>query len=126
VGGLDERANAESDLQQIDEMGTDSYATMRSLYLQNRQAQVEDKPIDIQNLPDFDQPGGVSADAAPAPGAGEAPSTDSQAASAPQPETAPAPQAAPVQPPSAAPGPSAMLDGPITTAPGFELAVVRS
>ena len=40
ISGLDERANAESDLQQIEAMGTDSYATLRSLYTQKRAADI--------------------------------------------------------------------------------------
>ncbi len=61
VSGLDQRADADSDLEAIDSMGTDGYATMRSLYLQNRLAEVTGAPVTIDNLPQFDDP------AAPAP-----------------------------------------------------------
>ena len=67
VGGLDQRANAEADLQQIESMGTDSYATLRSLYSQKREADIHgDAGVSIENLPDFDDPGAGPAPAAPA------------------------------------------------------------
>ncbi len=53
VGGLDTRANADPQLKQIDAMATDSYATLRSLYLQNRQAQVTGGQVNVNDLPDF-------------------------------------------------------------------------
>ena len=61
VAGLDQRAEADPDLQAIDEMGTDSYATMRSLYLQNQRAEIAGGQVDIANLPDFDDPGEAAA-----------------------------------------------------------------
>jgi len=61
VAGLDERAEADPDLKAIDEMGTDSYATMRSLYLQNARAEITGGEVDIANLPDFDDPGEAAA-----------------------------------------------------------------
>ncbi len=63
VGGLDTRANADPQLKQIDSMATDPYATVRSLYLQNRQAQITGGQVNVNDLPDFgpepvgDQPG---------------------------------------------------------------------
>ncbi len=69
IGGLDQRANAEADLQQIQSMGADSYATLRSLYTQERQADIRGgKPVSIEDLPDFDDPGADPAPAAPTPG----------------------------------------------------------
>ncbi len=66
VSGLDQRAQAEADLQQIESMGTDSYATLRSLFLQQREADIRgDEPVRIQDLPSFDDDAPVSA--APAP-----------------------------------------------------------
>ena len=60
--GVDERAEAAGQLQAIDNMSTDSYATLRSLYLQNR-AQVIAAPPGadtsagaLQSLPDFGAP----------------------------------------------------------------------
>ncbi len=53
VGGLDTRANADAQLKQIDSMATDPYATVRSLYLQNRQAQITGGQVNVNDLPDF-------------------------------------------------------------------------
>ena len=67
IGGLDLRANSDADLKQIESMGTDSYATLRSLYLQEREAEIHGgAPVSIQDLPDFDDPG-ASAPATPTP-----------------------------------------------------------
>lgn len=63
VAGLDDRAEADPDLKAIDEMGTDSYATMRSLYLQNERAAINGGEVDIANLPDFDDPGSAAPEA---------------------------------------------------------------
>ncbi len=69
VSGLDQRAQAEPDLQRIESMGTDSYATLRSLFLQQRQADIHgDEPVRIQDLPSFDDDAPVS----PAPPAAPA------------------------------------------------------
>ena len=67
VGGLDQRVDADEDLKRIDQMGTDSYATLRSLYLQSRQAEISGgDTVNIQNLPDFeDTPMTPAAPAAP-------------------------------------------------------------
>ena len=55
VGGLDQRAESDADLQQIESMGTDSYATLRSLYMQQREADIRgDKPVSVEELPSFD------------------------------------------------------------------------
>lgn len=53
--GLDTRVNAARDLETINETSTDPYATLRSYYLQNRAAEVAEKPVEIQTLPDFDE-----------------------------------------------------------------------
>ena len=53
VSGLDTRANADPQLKQIDAMATDPYATVRSLYLQNRQAQITGGQVNVNDLPDF-------------------------------------------------------------------------
>ena len=53
VSGLDTRANADPQLKQIDAMATDPYATLRSLYLQNRQAQITGGQVNVNDLPDF-------------------------------------------------------------------------
>ena len=91
VSGLDQRAQAEADLQQIESMGTDSYATLRSLFLQQREADIRgDEPVRIQDLPSFDDDAPVSAAPAPvqAPAASDpgvaAPSAARVPAAAPQ------------------------------------------
>ncbi len=64
AGGLDTRASADTDLQALNDTATDPYASLRSAYLQHRQAEIEgelggkDRP-----LPDFDD----TPVAAPAP-----------------------------------------------------------
>ncbi len=75
VRGLDTRADAEADLQQIESMGTDSYATLRSLYMQQREADIRgEKPVSVEDLPSFDDtpapataPGPAALPDAPAP-----------------------------------------------------------
>jgi phospholipid-binding lipoprotein MlaA len=71
IGGLDQRAQAEDDLERIDMMGTDSYATMRSYFLQSRQAEInEGAQVKIEELPSFDEepaPPPAAAPAQPAP-----------------------------------------------------------
>ena len=72
VRGLDTRADAEADLQQIESMGTDSYATLRSLYTQQRDADIRgEKPVSIDELPSFDDTPAPAA--APASNPGGAP-----------------------------------------------------
>ncbi len=52
---LQQRIDADTDLVKIDEMGTDAYATLRSLYLQNREAEIKGEPeIKVDDLPNFD------------------------------------------------------------------------
>ena len=100
VGGLDQRVAADEDLKQIDQMGTDSYATLRSLYLQSRQAEISGgDTVNIQTLPDFDDAPMSPAPAAAAP----APSPTDQAPAVTPP--APASPSASDQPP-AAPAPA--------------------
>lgn len=88
--GLDQRVESDEQLRAIDNMSTDSYASLRSLYLQNRAAQIASPPGSppgagpLQTLPDF---GDVGADPEPA---------------------APGPSAAPPPPPP--PKPTAALD----------------
>ena len=66
VGGLDTRANSDAQLKQLDAMATDSYASVRSLYLQNRQAQISGGQVSVTDLPDFGPPD-ASSNAAGAP-----------------------------------------------------------
>jgi phospholipid-binding lipoprotein MlaA len=85
VRGVDTRAEAEADLQQIESMGTDSYATLRSLYMQQREAEIRgEKPVGVEDLPDFDSdtPPAAAPNPAPAPSAA-APTGQAPAASDP-------------------------------------------
>jgi phospholipid-binding lipoprotein MlaA len=55
AGGLDTRASADTDLQALNDTATDPYATLRSAYLQHRQAEIEgDLGGKDRALPDFD------------------------------------------------------------------------
>jgi len=81
LGGLDERSTAAKDLETIEQTSTDPYATLRSYFLQNRAAQVADKPgVDIQSLPDFDDPGSAAPQAKPSPQADATPTSGSHVA----------------------------------------------
>ena len=54
--GLDTLLDAQPELDAIQATSTDPYATLRSYYLQNRQAEVTGKPLSIEALPEFDTP----------------------------------------------------------------------
>lgn len=56
VQGLETRTDAARDLETVEQTSTDPYATLKSYYLQKRAAEVADKAVDIQTLPDFDDP----------------------------------------------------------------------
>jgi len=88
VDGLDQRAEADVQLKAIDDMSADPYASLRSLYEQNRALQVQEAITGVSGSanPSFDD--------LQDPGAG------------------PAPAPAPAQPPPAAPqaSPSAAID----------------
>ncbi len=81
IDGLSTRVDSEQDLDHIRETSTDPYATLRSYFLQNRQAEITGKDVDINALPDLDT------DAPPAPKTPEAkpeaspPSPEASAAS---------------------------------------------
>ncbi len=99
--GLQTRADAGPELDTIRQTSTDPYATIRSYYLQSRQAEISGKPVDIQTLPDFDAP--------PSPAGSKSPSW-----SAPAPVT-PAP--VPTQPTPSQHGPAEAIPPSETTAP---------
>ena len=107
ISGLDQRAAADPDLQAIDSMGTDSYATLRSFYLQNRQSEITGGVVKIEDLPDFgDTPQAAPADPADpaaAPPAAAAPQSPTPPDGAPAPASAP-PAAATSAAAAAAPG----------------------
>ncbi|HEX3367568.1 VacJ family lipoprotein [Phenylobacterium sp.] len=110
IQGLGERLDGERDLATIRETSTDPYATLRSYFLQNRQAEITGKTTDIGALPDLDSPEAAPAKPAsptdrppnsPPPAGPTSPPSD-EAATPPQREATPdAPKAqAPDQPPS--------------------------
>ncbi len=53
VSGLDTRAEVDDQLKHLDDQSTDPYATLRSVYLQNRQAEIAGGQGPIEDLPDF-------------------------------------------------------------------------
>ncbi|HVN01144.1 MAG TPA: VacJ family lipoprotein [Caulobacteraceae bacterium] len=114
VGGLDKLANTQADLEAITSGAADPYATLRSVYLQNREAQIrgeEATPV----LPPLDEPGAPAA--APAPSAAADPPAAALATSAGQ-----APLAARAAAGAAAdPYVIADLDAPIATAQPVDL-----
>jgi phospholipid-binding lipoprotein MlaA len=69
ISTLDARANSDQELQQVYSMATDPYASLRSLYLQNRQAQITGGHVDVNALPSFDDTPGGPPNATGAPGA---------------------------------------------------------
>lgn len=56
VDGLDTRAEFDTDIATLHRTATDEYASIRSVYQQNRKAKVTDTDRAIQDLPDFDAP----------------------------------------------------------------------
>lgn len=76
--GLDARLDAEQELETILQTSTDPYATVRSYYLQSRQAEITGKAVDIEALPDFDTPS-TAPPASKSP-SGRAPTSQSQPA----------------------------------------------
>ncbi len=70
VDGLDQRAEADAQLRQIDQMSTDPYASLRSLFEQNRAAQIQDAITGVAGsaqpqLLDFDDPAAAGTPAQP-------------------------------------------------------------
>ncbi|HEY5289465.1 MAG TPA: VacJ family lipoprotein, partial [Caulobacteraceae bacterium] len=56
AGGLDQLASSESDLRSLLAGATDPYATLRSTYLQHRQAEISGEAFAPAALPDLDDP----------------------------------------------------------------------
>lgn len=50
---IDQRVIADSDLRQLNHTAVDPYATLRSYYLQSREAMVRGRPLQIEDLPDL-------------------------------------------------------------------------
>ena len=114
VGGLDQRANAEADLQQIESMGTDSYATLRSLYMQTREAEIQGGgAVSINDLPSFDDPGAPAATPAPAqPDAAPPPPPDKSPAASDPGVSKPSSAAVPIAGPDSGPDAAYFLTAP--------------
>jgi phospholipid-binding lipoprotein MlaA len=55
VNGVDTRARAEDALNALNSTATDPYATLRSVYLQNRQAEIRGQIGGKEPLPEFDE-----------------------------------------------------------------------
>ena len=101
AGGLNARADADSELETIQAQATDPYATLRSLYLQNRQADIRGQQVDVEALPSFDDPAAAGQPAA----AGSrsptgAPPRKDQGPTVPQGDASALPRPAPTAPPS--------------------------
>ena len=108
VDGLDQRATADAQLEAIDNMSTDPYASLRSLYEQNRAGQIQEAITGV-------------------PGSATAPLDDLQ-----DPDAAPAPAVPPPAPPAAAPSAAidnrvdAMLGRPLRLVSGLALEPLRA
>ncbi len=59
VSVLDARAEADPELKALNAISTDQYASLRSLYLQNRAAEITGGQVNVNDLPSFgDEPSG--------------------------------------------------------------------
>jgi phospholipid-binding lipoprotein MlaA len=104
VSTLDDRAEADPQLKALNAMSTDEYASLRSLYLQNRAAQITGGQVNVNDLPSFgDEPSGPPNEAGtpgappaalPTVGAGDSSALPSMAAPTTTPPT-PTPPAPP-------------------------------
>ncbi len=81
--GLDQRAAADKEIKAITANATDDYASIRSYFLQSRQADITGEHMDINALPDFGEPDKVKPAALPAPSAPTAPTPPSSSEPAP-------------------------------------------
>ncbi|HEY2659422.1 MAG TPA: VacJ family lipoprotein [Caulobacteraceae bacterium] len=118
VGGADKRSLNDSSFESLLSDATDPYATLRSVYLQNEQSQIDEGRSPAQQpLPDFDEsaPPGAQEPAAPPPETPQTPPTAPQAAPA-APQTPPAPPEAASPPPTTAAAP-APATAPVVAAP---------
>lgn len=105
--GLDRRFRAQRALDTIKETSTDPYATLRSFYLQSREAAIHGE-VNTSDLPDFDTPDdtpATPATSAPSATPGDLPDMPSEPE--PQVEPSPAPTDAAPAPAPAAPDASA-------------------
>jgi phospholipid-binding lipoprotein MlaA len=105
VGGLDKRAQLDPDLKALLADATDPYATLRSVYLQSQQSQIDEGAPGasaVPALPDF----GDQGESAPAPASAQPAPASGQPAPPPPSETPPPPSSETPPPPSGAPAPS--------------------
>jgi phospholipid-binding lipoprotein MlaA len=79
IDGLSTRVDSAQDLNHIRETSTDPYATLRSYFLQNRQAEITGQSVDINALPDLE----TGAPAATPPGTPPEPAAKSPEAKPP-------------------------------------------
>jgi phospholipid-binding lipoprotein MlaA len=87
IGGLNERAGVDNDLTTLLAGAADPYATLRSSYLQSREAQIRG-PKALPPLPQIDDAAPTTAPTVPAP---ESPPSAAPAPAAPTPAAAPPP-----------------------------------
>ena len=85
--GLDQRAASDKDIKAITATATDDYASIRSYFLQSREADITGEKTDIKALPDFGDPEPPKPALAPpptppAPGPSPAPASSSDPAPA--------------------------------------------
>jgi phospholipid-binding lipoprotein MlaA len=97
VGGLDERVRTEGQLNALLSDAADPYATLRSVYLQNKEGEIRGEGAPLEGLPSFDDPAAPPAPPPPAT-AGATPVEDAPPP-APAEDAAPAESAAPADKP---------------------------
>jgi len=106
IQGLGERVDSERDLNTIRATSTDPYATLRSYYLQNREAEITGKTANIESLPDLDFPDATPPTSASPPSSTAPPDHPPEAAPPePSPPATPSDEASPKAPALEAPTP---------------------
>jgi phospholipid-binding lipoprotein MlaA len=83
VGGLDTRVMTDAELHALLSDAADPYATLRSVYLQNKQGEIDGGEPPIEDLPSFDDPGAAAPPPAAPATAGAVPVDDAPPAAAP-------------------------------------------
>jgi phospholipid-binding lipoprotein MlaA len=99
AGGLSTRADAGPELQALLDSAADPYATLKSTYLQSREAEIRGEAA-LPALPDIEGPGEASPSTSPQPAADATPGVSpppppSPGGTGPQPAAPPAPQPQP-------------------------------
>jgi phospholipid-binding lipoprotein MlaA len=105
ITGLDQRAEADADLHALLDDALDPYATLRSVYLQDRAGEIaalRGKPADVSMPGDLEDPAASGAKAAPAPELQD-PLADPAAAPQPKPKSSAPELQDPLADPAAAP-----------------------